>query len=121
MPANIHLHLTPEAVPMADGSAWLLPAVLTRRHAGADPTGPMDSAATPDGAIRIGLAHGSVTSFGTDAASTHNLIAFDRPERAGLGYLALGDWHGAQGRAVPLLRHPGNRRWTERLRRRASV
>jgi DNA repair exonuclease SbcCD nuclease subunit len=96
LPANIHLHLTPEPVPMADGGAWLLPAVLTRRHAAADPTGPMDTAATPDGAIRIALAHGSITSFGTDAASTHNLIAFDRPERAGLAYLALGDWHGAQ-------------------------
>jgi DNA repair exonuclease SbcCD nuclease subunit len=96
LPANIHLHLASEPVPMADGSAWLLPAVLNRRHAAADPTGPMDTAATPDGAIRIGLAHGSVTSFGTDATSTHNLIAFDRPERAGLTYLALGDWHGAQ-------------------------
>jgi hypothetical protein len=56
----------------------------------------MNSAATPEGAVRIGVAHGSITSFGTDDSSTHNLIAVDRPERAGLAYLALGDWHGAQ-------------------------
>jgi hypothetical protein len=34
--------------------------------------------------------------FGSDPGATHNLIAFDRPDRAGLAYLALGDWHGAQ-------------------------
>jgi hypothetical protein len=53
--------------------------------------------ATPEGALRIGMAHGSVTSFGTDDSTTHNLIAVDRARRAGLAYLALGDWHGAQG------------------------
>ena len=52
---------------------------------------------TPEGVIRIGLAHGSIRSFGTDESSTNNLIAIDRPQRAGLTYLALGDWHGAQG------------------------
>jgi DNA repair exonuclease SbcCD nuclease subunit len=56
----------------------------------------MVNAPTPEGAIRIGLAHGSIASFGTDDSSTHNLIAGDRPEQAGLAYLALGDWHGAQ-------------------------
>ena len=97
LPDNIHLHLTPEPTAIAGGVAWLLPGVLTRRHAGADPTAPMDAAATPEGSIRIGLAHGSITNFGSDDASTHNRIAPDRPERAGLAYLALGDWHGAQG------------------------
>ena len=96
LPDNVHLHLTPEPVALASGSAWLLPGVLTRRHASGDPTEPMNEAATPEGAIRIGLAHGSVVGFGTEAASTHNLIAQDRPQQAELAYLALGDWHGAQ-------------------------
>ena len=96
LPDNVKLHLTPEPADLGDGTAFLLPAVLTRRHATDDPTEPMDRAVTPDGAIRIGLAHGSVTNFGSDPGATHNLIAFDRPERAGLAYLALGDWHGAQ-------------------------
>ena len=96
LPENIYLHLTPEPHPIAGGAAWLLPGVLTRRHAETDPTETMDSAPTPEGAIRIGLAHGSITSFGTRETSTNNLIAPDRPHRAGLAYLALGDWHGAQ-------------------------
>jgi DNA repair exonuclease SbcCD nuclease subunit len=95
LPENIHVHVTPAPVALG-GGAWLLPGVLTRRHAASDPTAAMDDAATPEGAVRIGMAHGSITRFGTDASSTHNLIAMDRPARAGLAYLALGDWHGAQ-------------------------
>lgn len=97
LPGNIHLHLAPEPVAIAGAAAWLAPAVLTRRHTAADPTEAMDTATTPEGVIRVGLAHGSIRSFGTDESSTNNLIAIDRPQRAGLTYLALGDWHGAQG------------------------
>ncbi len=97
LPENIHLHLAPEPAAIAGGAAWLAPAILERRYAVADPTEAMDTAATPEGAIRIGLAHGSIRSFGTDESSTNNLIAIDRPRRAGLTYPALGDWHGAQG------------------------
>lgn len=96
LPGNVRLHLIPEPADLGGGTAFVVPAVLTRRHASGDPTETMDRAATPEGAIRIGLAHGSVTNFGSDLGSTHNLIAFDRPDRAGLAYLALGDWHGAQ-------------------------
>lgn len=96
LPANIHLHLAPEPAPVAGGAAVLLPAVLTRRHVTEDPTAWMDDAATPEGAIRIGLAHGSIASFGTDADATPNRIDPARPDRAGLSYLALGDWHGAK-------------------------
>ena len=95
LPDNIHLHLAPEPTAIAGSAAWLVPGVLRRRHAADDPTAAMDTAPTPEGVVRIGLAHGSVASFGTDASSTSNLIAPDRPERAGLSYLALGDWHGA--------------------------
>jgi hypothetical protein len=54
----------------------------------------MDDAATAEGAIRIGLAHGAIQTFSEDAA-TSEVIAPDRARRAGLDYLALGDWHGA--------------------------
>jgi DNA repair exonuclease SbcCD nuclease subunit len=94
LPGNVVTHTTPE--PVQEGEAWVVPAVLDRRHVMGDPTEHFDTAATPEGAVRIGLAHGSMAQFGSDASSTHNLIAYDRSERAGLGYLALGDWHGAQ-------------------------
>jgi DNA repair exonuclease SbcCD nuclease subunit len=96
LPDNIVLHLSSEAAPVGEGTAWIVPAALARRHADGDPTESMDAAATPEDAIRIGLAHGSVTNFGSDPGATHTLIAFDRAERASLAYLALGDWHGAQ-------------------------
>lgn len=96
LPGNIRPHLTIEVAELDGNSAFLVPAVLTRRHAVGDPTEAMDRIATPEGAIRIGLAHGSITNFGSEPGATHNLIAFDRPERSGLAYLALGDWHGAQ-------------------------
>lgn len=95
LPANIHPVMAAEPVEMA-GGAFLLPAVLTRRHAATDPTAPMDAMATPPGAPRIGLAHGSIASFGTDDSLTPNRIAPDRDRLAGLSYLALGDWHGGQ-------------------------
>jgi DNA repair exonuclease SbcCD nuclease subunit len=95
LPANVRVHLEPAPVALAHGAA-LLPAPLARRRALADPTGWMDQAATPEGTIRIGLAHGSISAFGSDARNQPNLIDPARPERAGLGYLALGDWHGTK-------------------------
>lgn len=74
------------------GQAVLLPAPLAHKRSVADPTRWFDQAETPPGALRIGLAHGSVQTFGGDADP--NLVAVDRARRAGLAYLALGDWHG---------------------------
>jgi DNA repair exonuclease SbcCD nuclease subunit len=95
LPENVRVHLEPAPVALADGAA-LLPAPLARRRALADPTAWMDEAATPEGTIRIGLAHGSISAFGSDARSQPNLIDPARPARAGLAYLALGDWHGTK-------------------------
>jgi hypothetical protein len=67
---------------------------LRRRQTLADPTAWMDQAATPEGAVRIGLAHGSVTHFGSADRSQGNYIDPARPKHARLDYLALGDWHG---------------------------
>jgi DNA repair exonuclease SbcCD nuclease subunit len=95
LPANVRVHLKPTPAALAEGSA-LLPAPLARRRALADPTAWMDEAGTPEGVIRIGLAHGSISAFGSDARSQPNLIDPARPERAHLAYLALGDWHGTK-------------------------
>jgi len=92
-PPNVTLAVEPTPVALA-GSAVLLPAPCTTRRPGRDLTEWMDGAATGDGAIRIGLAHGPIQSFSEDAAVSE-VIAPDRARRAGLAYLALGDWHGA--------------------------
>ena len=94
LPGNVQLHLEPAPVALAGGQAQLLPAPLVRRRALADPTLWMDQVPTPAGVPRIGLAHGSISAFGSDADRQPNLIDPARPERAGLAYLALGDWHG---------------------------
>lgn len=90
-PPNVHLHLEPQPCRLGD-LAILLPAPLTRKSQGGDATEWMDNVDTPTGIIRIGLAHGSVVGFGT-AGEANNPIAPDRPGRARLDYLALGDWH----------------------------
>jgi hypothetical protein len=53
----------------------------------------MAQCATPPGSLRIGLAHGSVHGFDGEGESAV-MIARDCAARAGLDYLALGDWHG---------------------------
>ncbi len=94
-PANVHLALEPETpLLLADGRAAVLPAVLRRRHEIDDLTAWFDSAETPEGAIRVGLAHGSVPEFLPDSSGTPNPVAAGRAEAARLDYLALGDWHG---------------------------
>lgn len=104
LPANVRLHREPEPCPLGQDShgeasmgergAWLLPAPLRRRQTLSDPTAWMSHAATPEGALRIGLAHGSVTRFGSADRSQGNYIDPARPKEALLDYLALGDWHG---------------------------
>jgi Calcineurin-like phosphoesterase len=95
LPANVRVHLEPAPVALTGGIA-LLPAPLARRRALTDPTAWMDQAPTPEATLRIGLAHGSISAFGSDARTQPNLIDPTRPERAGLAYLALGDWHGTK-------------------------
>jgi DNA repair exonuclease SbcCD nuclease subunit len=96
LPANVVVHLEPVPAALAGGRAQLLPAPLARRRVLADPTAWMDQAPAAEGVIRIGLAHGSITAFGSDAHSQPNLIDPARPQLAGLAYLALGDWHGTK-------------------------
>lgn len=90
---NTHLLMQPEPVLMAPG-VHLLPAPCRHRFAAQDLTRWMDSHVTPEGELRIGLAHGGVLDFGSDEAGGE-VISPKRASTARLDYLALGDWHGA--------------------------
>ena len=92
VPAQVHLLMAPEVTLFATFA--VLPAPLTQRHTYGDLTAWMDNAPTPDGLLRIGLAHGSVQGLLHDGIDSANPIAPDRTERARLDWLALGDWHG---------------------------
>ena len=94
LPDNVRVHTAPQPIMLQDEAAALLPAPLHYRHTFDDLTAYMDDVDLPDGLIRVGLAHGSVRGFGSDDQDVSNFIAPDRPTRAGLSYLALGDWHG---------------------------
>ncbi len=92
-PPNVVLAIRPEPMELA-ANVLLLPAPCTTRRPGRDLTEWMDAAGTPEGAIRIGLAHGAIREFSEDTVASE-VIAPNRADRAGLSYLALGDWHGA--------------------------
>jgi DNA repair exonuclease SbcCD nuclease subunit len=92
-PANVHVLTEPQPLALADGRLVVLPAPLTQKHVTGDPTMWFETAEVPAGAVKVGLAHGAVREFLHDAAESPNPIALDRAERAGLDYLALGDWH----------------------------
>ena len=85
--------LAQENVPIEiTASIFILPAPCINRRPGRDLTEWMTDADIPANALRIGLAHGAVQSFGEDGTS--EIIAPDRAQKASLDYLALGDWHG---------------------------
>ncbi len=96
IPASVHACLEPVPLLLDAIGVALLPAPLTQRHTYADLTAWFDGADTPAGLLRIGLAHGSVEGILAEGIDSANPIAADRAARAGLDYLALGDWHGAR-------------------------
>ena len=100
-PANVHplLDAAPRAV--ADG-VTLLPAPVTHRSTGRDLTRDLVAMDSPEGDLRLGLAHGGVTDF-TDSGEA---VPPDRDRSARLDYLALGDWHGRLA-VGPRLHYPG--------------
>ena len=79
-------------VEMAPG-VTLLPSPVPSRFPGLDVTEWMPECTTPEGQLRIGLAHGGVLTFGSED-DDRETIPIDRARSAGLDYLALGDWHG---------------------------
>lgn len=92
LPSNVrpHDHRQPHEI---EPGIVLLPSPLTTVSQSADPTAWLDTAETPAGVIRIGLAHGSVRDFSSESDSA-TLIEPARARLARLDYLALGDWHG---------------------------
>lgn len=93
VPPNVRPHLEPRPEMIEDGIA-LLPAPLAGRTTIGDPTAWMDAAETGIARYRIGLAHGSVQGFGGEHGEAAVPIDPSRAAKAGLDYLALGDWHG---------------------------
>jgi DNA repair exonuclease SbcCD nuclease subunit len=93
-PANVIVARDPAPIVLADGRLVVLPAPLTARRTFDDLTAWMETAPSAAGAVRVGLAHGSVAGRLPAEAEAHNPIAPERAERAGLAHLALGDWHG---------------------------
>lgn len=88
-PTNLRALTDAAAIEIAEGIT-LLPCPVAYRAGASDPSAPLDHMQSPEGHIRIGLAHGGVTDF----TESGDAIAPDRDRRAGLDYLALGDWHG---------------------------
>jgi DNA repair exonuclease SbcCD nuclease subunit len=96
IPENAHVLLKPGVAEFAKIGFAVLAAPLTQRQTHDDLTAWFDTAETPSGLLRIGLAHGSIEGQLPEAADSSNPIASDRAESARLDYLALGDWHGAK-------------------------
>lgn len=94
IPKNVYLLHEPEVCVLEESGAAILPAPLTQRQTHHDLTAWFDGAETPQGLLRIGLAHGSVEGQLPESADSPNPIAADRAATAQLDYLALGDWHG---------------------------
>ena len=94
VPDNAHLILEPGVILLDAQRAALLCAPLTQRNTYEDTTAFFDQLETPDGYLRIGLAHGSVTGILQEDVDSTNPIAPTRAQTARLDYLALGDWHG---------------------------
>lgn len=95
LPAGVRLHLDCASVEIESGVV-LLPCPLGSKFSSGDPTSWLDGVVTAPGQVRIGLAHGATVAFGGGSGEPRGVIAADRAERAGLDYLALGDWHGVR-------------------------
>jgi DNA repair exonuclease SbcCD nuclease subunit len=95
-PPNLHLALVNQVLAFPAAGFVVLCAPLTQRQTHDDLTSWFDDAVTPDGQLRIGVAHGSVQGILAEEIDSANPIAADRAHSARLDYLALGDWHGCR-------------------------
>ena len=86
-----HVHLLRDAREISlDDEVAFYPCPLKQKMSPLDPTEWIPRRGQEDGRIRIGVAHGALDIL---PQKPNFPIAPDRPERAGLDYLALGDWH----------------------------
>jgi DNA repair exonuclease SbcCD nuclease subunit len=96
VPENVHLALQPGVINLEPQRLSILCAPLTQRHTYGDLTDPFSGYESPEGFLRVGLAHGSVQGLLPDEIDSTNPIAPNRAEASRLDYLALGDWHGTK-------------------------
>ena len=94
VPNNVKIHTESKPTLFDKESMAILPAPLHHKRSFHDTTEYMTEVNLPSRISRIGLAHGSVTRFGSGDQNTANYIDPSRPQSANLSYLALGDWHG---------------------------
>ena len=94
IPENIVAATSEEPIFLGEKGLAVLAAPLHRKHEVRDLTESFGSRKTPEGVIRVGLAHGSVENVLPGEWDAKNPIAADRTSLAKLDYLALGDWHG---------------------------
>jgi DNA repair exonuclease SbcCD nuclease subunit len=78
-----------QEAPIEVWGGMLYPCPVLERHSGRNPTAWITAERT--GAVRIGLAHGTVEGVRQDEPDYP--IPRDAAERTGLDYLALGHWH----------------------------
>ena len=72
VPSNIVIADRPEPILAWEGRATVLPAPLRRKREALDQTEWFESASSPDGSCRIGLAHGSVAGRLPDTGEAAN-------------------------------------------------
>lgn len=96
VPPNACLALQAGVLEFPQQGFVALAAPLTQRHTYDDLTAWFGDRKTPDGLLRIGLAHGCVQGLLAEAIDSPNPIGADRARLARLDYLALGDWHGCR-------------------------
>jgi len=92
-----HVHVLREEQPVEVPGGILYPCPVKDRQSRRDPTSWI--AAGDAGAIRIGLAHGTVE--GVPQLEPDHPIARDAAARSGLDYLGLGHWHSTATYAAP--------------------
>lgn len=93
----------------APGGCTLFACPIFQKTSIEDPTAWIPDRQTGDRSVRIGLAHGSLKIL-NEQTPMEFPIATDRAAKAGLDYLALGDWHGM--RIVGATAYPGTHEQT---------
>ncbi len=89
-----HVHPTLQSAPVeAEGDCLLFPCPVTKKYARADATQWIPRSERGE-RFRVGLAHGGWRGYFGGEEQTLNCISSDCAGRAGLDYLALGDYHG---------------------------
>jgi DNA repair exonuclease SbcCD nuclease subunit len=91
VPPNVHVLLEPQPVEINPINTVLFPCPVRQKRAMLDPTNWIPEELSGS-AIRIGIAHGSVSDLGFGDL-TDNPISLAAVEAKRLDYLALGHWH----------------------------